>query len=176
MQNKYVADVGDFGKFGLLRFLSGATSGDDSPWLRLGLIWYLHHDDNCNNDGRHTGYVRRTPTEDKEEYRSCDPELWEELRDLVMRDARCIHCVEQANLLPKDTLYSSALLHFTTKMLRPMRVLMREHWWQGALLDTQDAELVCVDPDNGLTRDEKMYRKDGPKFGSHIYGQRINCR
>ena len=164
MQNKYVADIGDFGKYGLLRFLSGATSDDDSPALKLGLIWYLYHDDNCNNDGRHTSYVKRTPTEDKSEFRDCDPELWEGLRDLVMRDARCIHCAEQANLLPEGTCYSGNSLHFTIRVPRQMRVQTREPWWQGALLDTKDADLVCVDPDNGLTGDEKMYLKNGPKF------------
>ncbi len=43
MQNRYVGDVGDFGKYGLLRYLVGvrsSTSVADS--LRLRVIWYLH--------------------------------------------------------------------------------------------------------------------------------------
>ena len=35
MQNKYVGDVADFGKRGLLRFLSGMTSEGDLARLRL---------------------------------------------------------------------------------------------------------------------------------------------
>ena len=38
MQDCYVGDIGDFGKYGLLRSLCG---GDDyGPALRLGVLWY----------------------------------------------------------------------------------------------------------------------------------------
>ena len=164
MQNRYVGDVGDFGKHGLLRFLSGATDSDGQKLLRLGLIWYLYHDVRCNNDGRHISYAKRTPEENREEYRICDPELWEKLRDLLFRDARCVHCAEEARLLPEDTLYSNALLHFMPNTTRNMRITVRDRWWQGALLDTEGAKLICVDPDNGLSREAQMYRADGPKF------------
>ena len=39
-----------------------------------------------------------------------------------------------------------------------------EHWLDGALLATEGADAVCVDLDNGVAPDAKMYRKDGPKF------------
>ena len=45
MQNRYVGDVCDFGKLGLLRFLSGCTDSSPEPRLRLGLIWYLCPDE-----------------------------------------------------------------------------------------------------------------------------------
>jgi hypothetical protein len=35
MQNRYVGDIGDFGKFGLLRFI-------EDTGLRIGINWYLH--------------------------------------------------------------------------------------------------------------------------------------
>ena len=95
MQNRYVGDVWDFGKHGLLRYLSGETAGVTEDRLRLGLIWYLSHDPKEHNgDGRHIGYLKRTARDDKSEYISCDPMLWEKLRDLVFADARCIHCAE----------------------------------------------------------------------------------
>ena len=44
---------------------------------------------------------------------------------------------------------------------------MREQWLQGALKATKGAELVCLDPDNGVAPDRKgMYGQDGPK---HAY-------
>ena len=59
MKNRYVGDVGDFGKYGLLRHLAGMTSEDDLDSLKLGMVWYLRPDD-CGNDGRHTGYLKQT--------------------------------------------------------------------------------------------------------------------
>ena len=95
MQNRYVGDVGDLAKFGLLRALSGQF--DDGAQLRLGVIWYFHYDephagnpDKISADGRHISYLRRTATDDKAEYRNCDVELWESLRELVFRDGRCV--------------------------------------------------------------------------------------
>ena len=164
MQSKYVADAGDFGKHGLLRFLSGETAQDDGPRLPVGLIWYLHHDVRCNNDGRYTDYVMRTAKDDKSEYRDCDPTLWETLRDLITRDARCVHCVEDAGLPTADTAYFNAILQFTRGTPTRVREEQREYWWQGALREAGDAALVFLDPDNGLAEEKLKYRLDGPKF------------
>ena len=48
MQNRYVADLGDFGKYGLLKYLCRG--------LRLGIIWYLVSNESHNSDGRHIRY------------------------------------------------------------------------------------------------------------------------
>ena len=81
----------------------------------MGVIWYLTHDLThaqthargrvTNGDGSHTGYLMRTRREDKSEYRDCDPQLWESLRDLVLRDARCVHCFQQERVLPDGTFF-----------------------------------------------------------------------
>ena len=86
MKNRYAGDVGDFGKYGLLRHLAGMTSEDDLDSLKLGMVWYLRPDD-CGNDGRHTGYLKQTD-KNREEYRACDSDLWDELRRLVCVERR----------------------------------------------------------------------------------------
>ncbi|MGN1144419.1 MAG: hypothetical protein ACI4SU_07600 [Anaerovoracaceae bacterium] len=48
MQNRYTGDIGDFGKLGLLRQLSGAG-------FSIGVNWYLTPDESHNGDGRHIG-------------------------------------------------------------------------------------------------------------------------
>ena len=177
MQNKYVGDVGDFGKHGLLRRLSGLTDPDTlKPDLTISLVWCWHHDEKhgpnpkkISGDGRHIGYLRRTRTDDKSEYRNCDTDLWEKLRDLVYRDARCVHCAELAGLLPEGTSYHStqlSLIPGNTKKLKELRIATREHWLAGALQATKDAEIVCLDPDNGIAPEAKMFRKGGTK---HVY-------
>ena len=49
MQDRYTGDIGDFGKLGLLRWLSTSLS--------IGVNWYLVPDESHNGDGRHTNYV-----------------------------------------------------------------------------------------------------------------------
>ncbi len=168
MQNRYVGDVGDFGKYGLLRFLSGET--DPGTRFRLGVVWYLTHDQThargrvTNGDGQHLGYLMRTLCEDKAEYRDCDPELWERLRDLIVRDARCVHCVQEEGILPDDTLFHGTILEYQRGSNREIRRAARLLWWRGAMLATRGADLVFLDPDNGLGADARMYQADGPKF------------
>jgi hypothetical protein len=52
MQDRYFGDVGDLGKYGLLRALSGLN---EEPQLRLGVVWYLFPDESHNTDGKHLG-------------------------------------------------------------------------------------------------------------------------
>ena len=170
MQNRYVGDVGDFGKHGLLRFLSGLTDPEDGPRFRLGLIWYLTHDQThlrgraTNGDGQHLGYLMRTRGEDKSEYWGCDPQLWEGLRDLVLRDARCILCVQAEEILPPDTLFFPNILEYAREARPATRRAERERWWEAGMARMDGAEIVMMDPDNGLGDDRRMYQQDGPKF------------
>ena len=58
MQNRYVGDIGDFGKYGLLRSLCGVSeilNSHHSP--RLGVVWYLYPDESHDSDGKYTGYL-----------------------------------------------------------------------------------------------------------------------
>ena len=163
MQNRYVGDVGDFAKHGLLRFLSGMTDPDDGKQLQVGLLWYMHHDEGHNLHGSHTGYLKPSP-ENRDEYGTCDPKLWNTLAHLLSQGNRCVHCAEEAGLLPGDTLFYDAQLHYLPKMSGEVRRTIRNHWFQTGLKATEGADLVCCDPDNGIAPDKNMYRKNGPKF------------
>ena len=55
MQDQYVGDIGDFGKYGLLRHLTGIQT-PRLKTLRLGVVWYLFPDGG-NNDGKFTKYL-----------------------------------------------------------------------------------------------------------------------
>ena len=164
MQNRYVGDVGDFGKHGLLRFLSGATDAiEPERRLRLGLIWYMHHDERhgankqiINSDGRHVSYLEATQ-KNTELYGNCDLDLWSKLRHLVGHDRRCIHCIEQAGILPDDTRYYSTPLTYIPGMPEDKKKELREFWLQCALRKTREADLICVDPDNGIGEDRNKY-------------------
>jgi hypothetical protein len=62
MHNRYVGDIGDYVKLGILCTLS--------PKYRLGVAWWLFLDEVHNDDGRHIGYLPRS-----EEWRRYNPHL-----------------------------------------------------------------------------------------------------
>ncbi len=51
MQNNYVGDIGDFGKYGLLNHIFNNNQ------LKIGINWYLVPDENENKDGKITQYL-----------------------------------------------------------------------------------------------------------------------
>ena len=174
MQNRYVGDVADFGKHGLLRFLSGMTDPTvPEPDLRLGLVWYMFPDERhgsdrkkINGDGGHIGYLEQTEGNEGR-FGLCDPCLWKKLRNLVCEGRRCVHCAQGAGILPECTRYYDAPLFYVPGLNRDTKETIRERWLKGALAATAKADVVMVDPDNGITRNnDKMYLKDGPK---HVY-------
>ena len=52
MQDRYVADVGDFGKYGLLRNLI-AQENPRTLAPTLGIVWYRVPNEDRGNDGKH---------------------------------------------------------------------------------------------------------------------------
>lgn len=171
MQNKYAGDVADFGKCGLLRFLSGLTDPEaDAQDLTPGLAWWFHLDKCERKDGHITGYLKDTK-KNRRLFRSCDPCLWDGLRVLVEGGRRCVHCIQAAGLFPDDTLYHRELLHFPKYLSKPGQRLMREEirrlWIEDALRTTEAAHLVYLDPDTGPSDDNRRYQAIGPKWVYH---------
>ena len=70
MQDRYVGDIGDYLKLGILRALS--------PGYRLGIAWWLYPDESHNRDGRHIGYLHRP-----DQWRHYDPKLFDALAQIV---------------------------------------------------------------------------------------------
>ena len=164
MQNRYVGDIGDFGKYGLLRFLSGTRgSPTDERRLSLSIVWYLHPDESHNSDGKHIRYLSATSAY-QQALRECDPELFETLRKLIADDTRSVTAIRRSPILPDDTVYYERSLYYSRSESRSARQAIRKRWLQAALEITSEAELVFVDPDNGISETVDPLRKNGPKF------------
>lgn len=98
MQNRYAGDVGDFGKYGMLKKVSSSTC------LRLGINWYLTADESHNNDGKHVGYLDDTKRKNILEFCACDPTLYKQLQDVVKKE-RTIRYIEDSHVLPDGTVF-----------------------------------------------------------------------
>jgi hypothetical protein len=143
MQDRYAGDVGDFGKFSLLRYLF------DEPSDRIGVIWYLFPNESHNGDGGHIAYL------ENEKFLNCDRELCTKLSAVVHGD-RCVMALEKAGLLPTNTVYFSQRLDFhlnfpsSTHKDRHKREECRKDWFAEALSTISNCNIAFLDPDNGL--------------------------
>lgn len=165
MQNRYVGDIGDFGKYGLLRALC-RPEPIDGPSLRLGVVWYFTSDEKYNNDGRHIGYLDPTP-KNVMAFRQCDRELYDKLGDIVRSDARQVSSIRHWVVLPEETVYYDVALDFRAKQIHPntaTRVQARQEWVQDALLVTKNCDIVFVDPDNGIGSTVQAHSRLGAKY------------
>ncbi len=176
MQNQYVGDIGDFGKYGLLR----AISGDP---LRLGVVWYLFPDEPPKEpgkgDGKFIDYLCH-PTAKERNLIECDPFLHDKLHKIVIdeKDRRVVRVQEkESGILPTDMLYYDQCLSYEPRESGDTRKLRRAEWLNSALEATKEADVVFVDPDNGIAIPDNgeanqairitkanPYGKRGPKY------------
>lgn len=158
MQDQYVGDVGDFGKYGLLRHLCDPQK---SPALRLGVVWYLVSNEPGRADGKFINYLDPT-SRNKRRFRECDPELWDALLQIVCeKKARTVAEIEASRILPARTRFFS---------LRRDEVSESE-WLAGAIHAMRECEVVFLDPDNGLQVDS--VRKNSGKAGKYVFFDHI---
>ena len=161
MQNRYIADVGDFGKYGLLRALCGNGPINIAKQLSLGVVWYLVVEEEQNNDGKFVDYLNLS-ARNQEQFRFCDPVLYDSLRKIIQSQSRHVTSIKEAELLPPDTMYYDNPLFFAKSKYD--KVAIRENWLSGALDVTQGRDLVFLDPDNGLEVQASPTSPKGPKY------------
>ena len=156
MQCRYVGDVGDFGKYGLLQALTLPNTPDE---LTLGVVWYLVPNHGPPGDGRYTDYLKE---ENAGRFRPCDPLLFDCLKEIVDSDRRSVESIEQAGFLPAK--YYTRKLTFQDTPLDE-RPASRQAWLRGAVERVRACKIVFVDPDNGLeVKSASRYRKKGTKY------------
>ena len=136
MQDRFVGDIGDFGKYGLLRHLCGVTGPKVDNPLRLGVVWYFNEDGPSGGDL--VQYLSKRFAHAK-----YDPCLYKALKKLVSEEKRKVTEVQNANIIPvhkNDT-------YFIDNVLTGER---RNKWFIRALKAMEDVELVFLDPDTGI--------------------------
>ena len=148
MKNQYVGDIGDYGKYGLFCFLAERN-------IRIGVNWYLTKDDG-SADGKFTKYL----LDDKEAV--YDKRVFSVLKKLANKTDKTVKDIEEAELIQRAIYYSE---YIPEEGLGPRgREINRRLWFNNSRLLLKDAELVFVDPDNGIS-----FRKKGGSKGSEKY-------
>ena len=141
MQDRYVGDIGDFAKYGLLRAISEGRN--------LGVAWYLHPKSGPPGDGRHTQYLKR-----REEWRHLDCELFDDLKQVVDSKERSVSKVQDSDILG-DAVFADEQLDIENVPVR-CRKNWRSTWFERVKEKLADCDLVFADPDNGLTSKENF--------------------
>lgn len=126
MQDRYAGDIGDFEKFGLLRYV-------ENEGLSVGVNWYLikpiNEIESNKNDGKH---------EIKDKFKKCDIELFNKLKN-VFSGKRNVKNIEIKKLLKTDIYYSKLI-----------NIDDRDAWHDEALNTLSNCDVVFLDPDNRL--------------------------
>ena len=153
MQNQYVGDIGDYAKYGLLRELL------DHEIRCLGVNWHLHPDETRKADGRFVEYL-----EDRDQWGSHDPELFDCLSALVKGGRRCVGAIEEECVLKDAVFAGHEMRDFRSK---PKRSEFREQWLLTIEASLKGCDAVFVDPDNGL------YEASKPDWSEDTMWKRI---
>jgi hypothetical protein len=157
MQNRYVGDVGDFAKYGLLRLLMERTA------LSLGVLWWLVDDETHNSDGRHINYLKNSV------FSSLDPQLHQVLSGLIATSRRSVKAIAKSRILPEATVFFDKPISRAsgTAVTLRGRADRRAVWLRSALVATADCDIVFFDPDNGL--ETRSVARHAPKGGKYVF-------
>lgn len=146
MKNQYVADIGDYGKYSLLKHFEDAG-------IHIGINWYLTKDDG-SNDGRFVRYLLN------DKMRNYNPIVFDELKRLYEENNRSISGIEKSNLFHNVEYYSEIMEFDGTPSERKEQ---RGKWHNKGMDLLENADLIFLDPDNGLLT-RKKHNKDSVKF------------
>ena len=156
MQDKYVGDIGDFGKYSLLNELSLGLS--------LGVAWYKYPNDD-NNDGKHVSYL-----DCPKNWRHYDPDVFDGLKKIVSSNKRLISEVENSSFFGEHNFASEEInLNELSYLAREQQ---RRRWFERVCERLETSDIIFTDPDNGILKNES-FKQGRAKHGKSISEEEI---
>jgi len=132
MHIRHIGGICDFGKFALLRHLTQNR--------RLAVCWFLTGaGDKIRVQDKHFDYLRRP-----DEFRHLAPELFDQLTELIA--GQCALADPLTALQTSGVLANAVFLRQEV----PHRASLRPLWAEGIVHSVSGADLVFLDPDNGI--------------------------
>lgn len=148
MKNQYITDVIDYGKYSLLRHF--AMEG-----ISVGVNWYLTQNDG-SSDGKFTQYL-----DQGEKMRRYDPSIFDVLKSVQGKSEKTVADIQKAGIIPGALFYDAQLLPTGKPQERANH---RKQWFYASFDVLKNAELIFMDPDNGLLK-----TGDGGKLHAEKY-------
>ena len=139
MQNRYVGDIGDFVKYGLLRALAEN--------YKLGVAWYLFPDENRK------GKQQIKYLEHPEEWAYLDKKLFKYIDNLVLKKNRTVKDIECSNIL-NGVVFANEPLE-SSKRTALEKINWRNEWFKRVLAKLSDCDIVFVSS-KSVCDDEKF--------------------
>lgn len=147
MKNQYIGDIGDFGKYALLRAFAEAG-------VKVGINWYLTTNDG-SNDGKFTKYL------DDERMRRRAPEVFDVLKSVAGKKDKSVKDIQNSGII-KDAVFFDELMSFEGNP--PRREYLRGKWFSRSKEVLKDTELIFLDPDNGLLESDDASKLNANKY------------
>lgn len=155
MQDRFVGDIGDFGKYGLLRALTGLWDWErggplpEHKRLSLGVVWCVPDEMTIAktpaSHGQHVGYLFNSLAQNL--YRNCDPPLFDCIKEIVCGDRSLKSIAESGIIGGKEGEFIPDPI--------PRNSEQRQQWLEKAVKEIEESSIVFLDPDIGLTPPSK---------------------
>ena len=155
MKNQYFGDIGDYGKYGLLRFL--AENG-----ISISVNWYLNPTgDDVGEAGKFTKYLLK---ENEKAFRKYDPIVYDTLKERIEpKERRNVLVMNETDLIPRARYYTEPLPAMDGVSLSEWKQ-RRDEWHKNALSFCAGSDLVFLDPDNGIQPEDAPSLRQKNKY------------
>jgi len=176
MQDRFVGDIGDFGKYGLLNFICG--NGEKSKErFRLGINWYLFQPELNDKEmkldhGKFIKYLKPSRKNDQKKFKICDPHLYCELQKIVDANKRKVDEIEKINILPSGTVFFNKRVSYNDIKGSENKLSYRESWIEESLNMLSSCNLIFYDPDNGI--ETGTLQKHHKKAGKYVFYDEVS--
>ena len=167
MRHKYIGDVGDFGKYGLLRLLHKSA-----PRKRLGVLWYLTDEPEQTNDGGHDGYLFRGSSGYRNSFLQCDPELYRKMLRIRESGVLNLSQIQNGDILPSSTTFFDEPVpsgRSGDHNLGRGAWECRHQWHANAIRSLRASDYIFADPDNGVILPGSAKSNDAKPSHKHAY-------
>ena len=154
MQDKYVGDIGDFGKYILLNEICSE--------FKLGVNWFYVNEEKQTEDQGYRYRYLKDENKDSEKYERCCQDLYRKFRSLevVKNKNRNIAKIEEAQILPVETAFYRKPL--------PKGETARKRWFKESIevFEREKVNIIFLDPDNGIQPNPQKDKeaKDATKY------------